>query len=220
MPQTNHMHLSFHRHTYLYTNLLAYYISYSVCNVTPPLSLDRDILPLNSIEGSSPVSLENLVGSGSDNEWCSNQPLSEEPWIQLNFTTTVSLVYMVARGDAGRLFPDDNVRAFRLEFLDEETGNFTTYGVTDEPTVSRTNNRQTNKQTDKDRQFSFCRFSPPALPTQLRTHFGPLCREGSSGLSSLMQHQATTAGISGSMGAFRTGVSSNYLDSAAASLVT
>ena len=106
--------------------------------MTSPLSLDRDILPLDSIEASSPESLEYLVGSDSDDEWCSDQPLSEEPWIQLNFTIPISLVYMVARGDPGRLFPDDNVRTFRLEFLDEETGNFTTYGVTDEPTVSKT----------------------------------------------------------------------------------
>ena len=85
------------------------------------------------------------MGSGSE-EWCSDQPLSEEPWIQLNFTTTVMLVYMVARGDPGVILSDDHVRTFRVEFLDEETGNFTTYGVTDEPTVSRQTNGQTSNK--------------------------------------------------------------------------
>ena len=51
----------------------------------------------------------------------------DNSYIQLNFTSTVSLTYMRARGD-------QSTSSFTLEVQDE-TDNFNTYAITSEPTV-------------------------------------------------------------------------------------
>ncbi len=57
---------------------------------------------------------------------------SSAPYIQLNFTETVSITHMRARGGVAGF---SYVTQFRLEILDD-FGEFVPYGVTDEPTVS------------------------------------------------------------------------------------
>ena len=52
----------------------------------------------------------------------------DNSYIQLNFTSTVSLTYMRARGSRP-------ASSFRLEVQDE-SANFNTYAITSEPTVS------------------------------------------------------------------------------------
>ena len=55
--------------------------------------------------------------------------LGSDLYIQLNFTSVVSLTYMKAKGLFGAY-----VSQFRLEVQDE-SGNFNVYGITSEPTV-------------------------------------------------------------------------------------
>lgn len=67
--------------------------------------------------------------------WCTVEPFVENssaPYIQFNFTRTVSLTHMTARG---AISGSSYVTEFRLEILDD-MGAYEPYGVTDQPTVS------------------------------------------------------------------------------------
>lgn len=85
-----------------------------------------------SIPSDSPI---NQLVTTSNEEWCTTNDLGSDPYFQLNFTSMVSLTYMRARGFTGILPPRSTyVKRFKLESQDE-SGNFSAYGITSEPTV-------------------------------------------------------------------------------------
>ncbi len=108
----------------------------AACDNETLLTANSDLLdPSSSITASSATSgdpVQDLVNRGSQ-AWCSTEDFALEPYVELNFTSVVSLSYMIARGGVLRL---SYVTEFRLEVLDEDSGVFAMYGVTDEPTVS------------------------------------------------------------------------------------
>ena len=66
--------------------------------------------------------------------WCSVEPFTDNspaPYIQLNFTRTIFLTHMTARGGLAGL---SYVTEFMLEILNDY-GEYVPYGVTDQPTV-------------------------------------------------------------------------------------
>ena len=110
----------------------------SVCAGDSQLTESRKLLSLSSITASSETSddpVEDLVDRSffTPSAWCSTQAFSEAPYVQLNFSSDVTLSYMEARG---AITGFSYVTEFQLEIFDERSGNFTQYGVTDEPTVS------------------------------------------------------------------------------------
>ena len=109
-----------------------------MCAGDSQLTESRQLLSLSSITASSETSgdpVEDLVDRSFffPSAWCSTQAFSEAPYVQLNFSSDVTLSYMVARGDISGF---SYVTEFQLEIFNERSGNFTQYGVTDEPTVS------------------------------------------------------------------------------------
>ena len=113
-------------------------IAPSVCAGDSQLTESRQLLSLSSITASSETSddpVEDLVDRSFffPSAWCSTQAFSEAPYVQLNFSSDVTLSYMEARG---AITGFSYVTEFQLEIFDERSGNFTQYGVTDEPTVS------------------------------------------------------------------------------------
>ena len=102
----------------------------TVCEAERLLTDDEELL--DSVIGSLSITsasaygynIKNLV-STSNTTWCTNGDLGSDSYLQLNFTSMVSLTYMKAKGQ---------VSQFRLEVQDE-SGNFNAYGITSESTV-------------------------------------------------------------------------------------
>ncbi len=111
-------------------------ITFAACEGESQVSReDSDILgPITASSADEDDPAEDVVDSGS-NAWCSIEEFMDDspaPYIQLNFTTVVSVTHMRARGGSVGF---SYVTAFRLEILDQ-FGEYVPYGVTDEPTVS------------------------------------------------------------------------------------
>ena len=111
-----------------------FFYSCTVCETEGLLTNDVEIL--DSIIGSPSILSNSHVNypindlvSTSGRGWCAMGDLGSDPYIQLNFTSMVSLTYMKAEG-LFRAF----VSQFRFEVQDE-SGNFNIYGITSEPTV-------------------------------------------------------------------------------------
>lgn len=95
---------------------LSIILSNQVCSSLNLLTTNRTLLPLDTItassdNGNTPQELVDTSGG----VWCSTQSLQTRPYIQLNFTQPVTIIYMMARGLSSSSF----VSEFSIELLEE-----------------------------------------------------------------------------------------------------
>ena len=164
------------------------FLSYTACMNQAFLSGNLELLGPGSITASSAMDddpAEDVIDSGND-VWCTNEAFQSgpAPYIQLNFTKTLSLTYMRARGG---MLGFSYVTEFKVEIEDDE-GNFIAYGITDPPpTVSNYGICTRSHTTAEISQELNCRDSQPGHLVRRCTLSGDLFMDESSGSISWME---------------------------------